>query len=181
VQLAGGLALAAINRLSPVGLIACGDEAFQLRPSLSRRQIMTWLHRLRKYRLDERTSLADGLRLVESMAVNRSLIIVLSDLHDPQAMRVLKPLAGKHDCVVLQLVDPAERGSLRAGFMRAREAETGEAFVGTGGARWIDDSLLAHEIKKGAIDHLRLVIDEPFIPHLRAYLRKRDCRARAAR
>src|SRR5256714_6115615 len=78
VQLAGGLALAAINRLSPVGLVACGDEAFQLRPSLSRRQIMQWLHRLRRYRLDERTSLADGLRLVESMAVNRSLIIVLS-------------------------------------------------------------------------------------------------------
>src|SRR5439155_7395770 len=141
-------------RLSPVGLVACGDEAFQLRPSLSRRQIMQWLHRLRKYRLDEKTSLADGLRLVESMAVNRSLIIVLSDLHDPEAIGVLKPLAGKHDCVVLQLVDPAERGQLRAGFLRAREAETGLSFLGTGRARWVDDSELAHEIKSGAIDHL---------------------------
>jgi uncharacterized protein (DUF58 family) len=181
VYLAGGLALAAINRLSPVGLVACGDRQLQLRPSLSRVQIMEWLHRLRRYRLDERTSLAASLRFVESMAGNRSLIIVLSDMHDPAALPVLKPLAEKHECVVLQLVDPAEPGRLRAGFLRAAEAETGKGFITTGRARWIDDSRLVHEMKRGAIDHLRLQTDQPFVPHLRAFLRRRECRARMAR
>ena len=181
VQLAGGLALAAINRLSPVGLVACGERTIQLRPSLSRQQIMQWLHRLRKYRLDERTTLADSLRFVESMAGNRSLMIVLSDMHDPHALDVLKPLAEKHECVVLQLVDPAERGRLRAGFLRAQEAETGAAFTTTGRAKWMDDSALVHELKSGQIDHLRLQTDQPFVPHLRAFLRRRDSRARMVR
>jgi uncharacterized protein (DUF58 family) len=186
VQLAGGLALAAINRLSPVGLVACGErpsdgQSIQLRPSLSRQQIMQWLHRLRRYRLDERTMLADNLRFVESMAANRSLIIVLSDLHDPRAMGVLKPLAEKHECVVLQLVDPAERGRLRAGFLRAQEAESGVSFTATGRGSWMDDSALAHELKTGQIDHMRLQTDQAFVPHLRAFLRRRDSRARMVR
>ncbi|HYO09433.1 MAG TPA: DUF58 domain-containing protein [Tepidisphaeraceae bacterium] len=181
VQLAGGLALAAIGRLSPVGLVACGDEAYQLRPSLSRLQIMQWLHRLRRHRLDERTSLSAGLRLTETMAVNRSLIIVLSDLHEPGAVATIKPLAGKHDVIVLHLIDPAERGRLGAGFLRAREAETGAAFTTTGRARWTDDAAPAHELKGGQVDHVRLQTDQPFLPHLRAFLRKRDSRARAAR
>ncbi|MEA2711810.1 MAG: hypothetical protein QOF78_4411 [Phycisphaerales bacterium] len=181
VHLAGGLALAAINRLSPVGLVACGEKRIQLRPSLSRQQIMQWLHKLRRYRLDERTTLADNLRFVESMAVNRSLIIVLSDMHDPRALSVLKPLAEKHECVVLQLVDPAERGRMRAGFLRAQEAESGAAFTTTGRARWMDDSQLGHELKSGQIDHMRLQTDQPFLPHLRAFLRRRECRARMAR
>jgi uncharacterized protein (DUF58 family) len=185
VQLAGGLALAAINRLSPVGLVACGERAgggqLQLRPSLSRQQIMQWLHRLRRYRLDERTTLADNLRFVESMASNRSLVVVLSDMHDPRALGVLKPLAEKHECVVLQLVDPAERGRLRAGFLRAQEAESGVAFTTTGRARWMDDAQLVHELKSGQIDHMRLQTDQPFVPHLRAFLQRRDSRARMVR
>src|SRR6478609_9370320 len=49
VHLAGGLALAAISRLSPVGLISCGSVPMNLRPSLSRQQVMQWLHKLRRY------------------------------------------------------------------------------------------------------------------------------------
>lgn len=181
VHLAGGLALAAINRLSPVGLVSCGEQTIQLRPSLSRQQIMQWLHKLRRYRLDERTRLATSLRFVESMAANRSLVIVLSDMHDPDALAVVKPLAEKHEVVVLQLVDPAEAGRLRAGFLRAQEAESGRAFVTTGRARWLDDAQLGHELRTGQIDHMRLRTDEAFVPHLRAFLRQRECRTRAAR
>jgi uncharacterized protein (DUF58 family) len=181
VLLAGGLALAAIGRLSPVGLISCGDMPMNLRPSLSRQQVMQWLHKLRQYRLDEPTRLGDALHLAESMASQRSLFFVISDLHEPAALPALAPLAAKHDCVVLQLVDPAEPGRIRAGLLRAREAETGASFVTTGRARWVDDAAVARELKRHAIDHLRLPINEPFIPHLRLFLQRRDCLGRMAR
>jgi uncharacterized protein (DUF58 family) len=175
------LALAATARLSPVGLISCGDDRLNVRPSLSRSQIMQWLTKLRRYRLDQTTSLAVALRLAESMSAQRSVIIVISDLHDPHVLPALTPLAAKHDCIVLQLHDPAEQGRTGGGWLRAREAETARGFVTSGRTRWVDDSFVAQELKRHAIDHLRLSIDEPFIPRLRLFLQRRDCLARMAR
>ena len=117
----------------------------------------------------------------DSMAMQRSVMIVISDLHDPRALPALKPLAAKHDCIVLQLVDPAEPGNVRAGLLRAREAESGRSFVTTGRSRWVNDDAVADELKRHAVDHLRLRTDESFIPHLRAFLRRRDCLGRVAR
>ncbi len=53
------------------------------------------------------------------------MLVVLSDLHDPDVGQRLRHAAQKHDVIVLHLEDPAERGSLRAGFFRGIESETG--------------------------------------------------------
>jgi uncharacterized protein (DUF58 family) len=182
VQLAGALALSSLSRLSPVALVGCGERELRTRPSLSRLQVYTWLYALRRYRLDEQTTLGDALRRIEPMMENRSLLVVLSDMHDPAALPVLKPLAQKHDCVVLQLQDPAESGRLRGGgLFRAREAETDAPFVSHGRGRWIDDGALDRELKHAQVDHIRMRTDEPFLPHLRAFLRRRDKAGRGAR
>jgi uncharacterized protein (DUF58 family) len=181
VQIAGGLALAALARVSPVAIIGCGERDLQGRPSLSRELVFQWLHHLRRYRLDEKTALGASLRELSSVIENRALVIVLSDLHDPEALPTLKLMAQEHDCVVLQLQDPAERGRLGAGIFRAEEAETGEAFVTHGRSRWFDEEATERELKRGGIDHLVLRIDEPFVPKLRGFLRRRDCLGRGTR
>jgi uncharacterized protein (DUF58 family) len=179
VQIAGGLALAALSRMSPVGLIGCGERKLNVRPSLSRIQVFQWLHELRRFRLNEQTSLGRRLRELSAFAENRSLIIVLSDLHDPEALPALKPLAREHDCVVLQLRDPAEAGRLRSGIFRAEEAETGEAFIAHGRSRWLGHN--SDELKQAGIDHIVLPIDKAFVPQLRGFLRRRDCLGRGTR
>ena len=45
VHLAGGIAFAALDRVSPVGLVAVGGRELRIEPSLSKQQIMQWLHR----------------------------------------------------------------------------------------------------------------------------------------
>ena len=181
VQIAGGLALAALARMSPVGMIDCGERDLDARPSLSRHRMFLWLHQLRHYRFDEQTTLVEKLDQLSAVLTNRAMLIVLSDLRQPEAATRLKRLAQEHDCVVLQLTDPAERGRLRAGIFRGEEAETGEAFVGHGWSRWFRDDDTATELRRGGIDHLELPMNEPFLHRLRGFLRKRDCLGRGAR
>lgn len=181
VQLAGGLALAALGRVSPVGVLGCGGRDLEVRPSLSRTRVFEWLHGLRHHAYDEPTALARRLRELAAVLPSRSLLLVISDLHDPGALEALKPLGQAHDCVVLELRDPAEAGGLGGGVFRAAEAETGRVFVARGGHRWLALDGNAAELRRAGIDHLLLRTDEPFVARLRWFLRKRDTLGRGTR
>ena len=180
LQIAGGIAFAALDRVSPVGVVGVGGRDLMVKPSLSRDRILQWLHRLRHYRLDEPTNL--GTRLAELVPTlpSRALIIVLSDLHDPQALPALKLAAQKHDCVALQLIDPSE-GGLGAGFVRVREAETGATGIANSATRFADPSYVADQLKRSGIDHLPLPTNEPMAHKLRSFFRSRDLLGRGAR
>jgi uncharacterized protein (DUF58 family) len=178
---AGGLALACLDRVSPVGVVGVGERALRIQPSLSRPRVLQWLLQLRAYRYDEGTSL--GARLVElgpSLA-QRSLVVVLSDLHDPAALGALKRLVQVHDCVVLQFQDPAETGLRGSGFLRAREAETGREFVTHGRRRWLEPEEAARELKRCGIDHLVIRTDRPFAHSLRNLFKARGWLGKGSR
>ncbi|MEA3211108.1 MAG: hypothetical protein QOE70_4165 [Chthoniobacter sp.] len=181
VQLAGGLALAALGRISPVGVIGCGERTLGAECTLSRDLVFLWLHRLRRYRFDERTLLAQRVRELSGVLENRSLVIVLSDLHDADSLPALKRMAQAHDCVVLQLQDPAERGRVGGGIFRGSEAETGRLFTAHGRSRWLDHETIVQELRRGGIDHLELRTDQPFLPKLRGFLHRRDCVGKGTR
>ena len=90
VHIAGGLALACLDRVSPVGVIGVGSRDFRIEPSLSKHQIMQWLHRLRTYRYDETTSL--GRRIDElspslhNRAPDTSTIVFLVRKGNPKGL-----------------------------------------------------------------------------------------------
>ena len=181
VHIAGGLAFACLDRVSPVGVLGVGSRDFRIEPSLSKHQVMQWLHRLRRFRYDESTSLGKQIAKLSPSLNHRALVIVLSDLHDPQAIPSLKQLAQQHDCVVLQFRDPAEDSLRGSGFLRAREAETGRAFVTHGRRRWLDQQAVDHELKRGGIDHLVIETDKKFVQKLRHFFQSRDILGKGAR
>ena len=141
----------------------------------------TLVHRLRHFRYDERTSLGRRLAELTPSLPNRALLIALTDMHDPSALRALKHTAQRHDTVVLQLRDPAEIHLRGSGFFHAHEAETGHAFVTHGRKVWLDPETVAGELKRGGIDHLVLPIDEPFTHRLRSFFQARNMLGRGAR
>ena len=110
-----------------------------------------------------------------------AVVIVLSYLHDRDALPALKLLAQKHDCVVLQLQDPAEKGMRGGGFLRAREAETGRAFVTRAGLEWVDPKQLAADLRRSGIDHMLIETDKPFAARLRHFCKSRGLLGRGAR
>lgn len=181
LHLAGGLAFACLDRVSPVGLLGVGGKELRIEPSLSRERIMEWLFRLRRFRYDEPTSLGKRLTHLAGTLSCRSIILALSDLHDPDALPALKLVAQRHDVAVFQVRDPAEGGLPGGGLIRAREAETGRAFVTRGGAAWTDPAHVADVLRRAGIDHLPLWTDEPFVAKVRQFCRSRDLLGRGAR
>jgi uncharacterized protein (DUF58 family) len=181
VHLAGGIALACLDRISPVGVVGVGSRDLRVQPSLSKHQILQWLHRLRRFRFDEGTELGRRITELSPSLTSRALIIVLSDMHDPHAIPALKLLAQQHDTVVLQLQDPAESSLRGAGFLRASEAETGRGFVTHGRRRWLDQQSINDQLKGGGIDHLLLPSDQPFLHKVRYFFQSRDILGKGTR
>lgn len=179
--LAGGIALACLERVSPVGVVGAGSGGFLARPSLSRARILEWLLRLRSFRYDESTQLAQRIAELEPRLTQRSLVIVLSDLHDPHAVPALKLLAQRHDCAVLQLLDPAERTLAGAGLLRVREAESGREFVTHGRRTHVAPEAQAAELRAAGIDHLLLRTDREYVHAVRRFFVARGGLARKAR
>jgi uncharacterized protein (DUF58 family) len=181
VKLAGALALASLSRMSPVGFIGGGERELDTVPSLSRERVYIWLQRLRRYRTAEKTRVGQKLLRLAGILETRALVLVLSDFYDPEAVPALKRMSQEHDCVALQLQDPAELGKVGGGIFRAEEAETGRGFVTTGGSRWVNSEAVGHELKHAGVDHLLLPIHQPFLPRLRGYLRRRKTLGKGAR
>ncbi len=181
VMLAGALALAGLNRLNPVALFACSeaditsDHHLRFHPSLSRQQVYQWLHHLRvlpqmKMRA---TALATALRDVDISTNERSVIVILSDMHEPEAAGAIKRMAQRHDVIVLRLQDPAERGRTGGGIFRASEAETGERFVATGRSRYLEEETVTADLRRAGVSMITLPTEREFLPELRFFLKTR--------
>ena len=181
VQIAGGLALACLDRVSPVAMMGVGERKLRHMPSLSRDRILQWLHQLRRFRVDERTELDRRLSEINALLSERALLIVLSDLHEQAAIDNLKQIAQHHDCVALQFRDLIERGLRGGGWFRGQEAETGREFVSGGRSLNIDQERLRSELRRARVDHLVIDTDLPFVDRLRHFLKSRGVLSRGTR
>lgn len=181
VQLAGGLAFASLDRASPVGLVGVGGRELRVEPSLAPDKVWQWLHQLRKFRYDEPTTVGSRVRELAPQLAERSLLITLSDFHDPDAVPALRLVGQRHECVAVHLIDPAERGVRGAGFLRAGEAETGRTLVGHGRRVWTDPDAVAGQLRRGGVDHLLVPTERPFVAHVRNFFVTRGRLGRGAR
>jgi uncharacterized protein (DUF58 family) len=181
VRIAGGLALACLDRAMPVGVLGVGERELRVQPTLARDRVLEWVHRLRRFRYDENTLLGRRIADLGTRLSSRALIVVLSDLHDPSALSALRLLSQRHECVSLQFRDAAERGLPGAGLLLAREAESGRTFVTRGGRVRLKQAEIDRELKRARIDHLMIDSDRPFEHELRSFFRARNILGRGVR
>lgn len=181
VYVAGGVALASLEAIRPVGFMGVGGRGLLRPESLSKDQVHGWLHSLRRYRFDEPTNLGRRVAELAARLPQRSQIIVLSDMHEPAALPALKLAAQAHDCSVIHLVDPAESGLRGTGFVRGAEAESGRQVIATGRRAWVDSVSLRESLKKSRIDCLTIDVSEPYAARLRQFFKGRNMLGRGAR
>lgn len=180
IWIASAIGLVAQRRLSPVAVVGGGQRETRLEPSLAQGDLWRAIEPLRVQAQAEQTNLADRVRSLEPRLSRSSILVVISDLHDPDISSSLKHAAQKHDVIVLHLEDPAERRSLRAGFFRGIEAETGRMFLGGGRSKWQGRPQIVQELIGAGVSYLHLRSDLPFIPPLRYFLASRAMLARGA-
>jgi uncharacterized protein (DUF58 family) len=173
VWIAAAVGLVAQRRLSPVGIVGGGERETRLTPSLLSNDLWHALEPLRDGSHHEETNLAERITRLDAHADRSSVIIVLSDLHDPDILPALRHAAQKHDCAAIHLLDPAELGQLRAGFFRGQEAETGRTFLGHGRTEWAREGEVRSELARCGASYLRLRTDRSFIAPLRHFLTSR--------
>ena len=174
VWIAAAIGLVALRRMSPVAIVGAGERAVpQAVASLARNDLWHSLEPLRAHDFTEGTLLAERLRQVAQRASRASLLVILSDLHDPDAVHEIRHAAQRHDVAVMHLLDPSETRPLRAGYFRARDAESSRVVVGTNATQFATPDVVRSELLRSGADYLRLQTDEEFIPALRQFLEHR--------
>ncbi len=183
VFLAGGLALACLERISPVGVLGVGGHSLHVRPSLSKDQVLQWLHTLRTFRYDEPTSLGARLARADAEpAAHRVLVIVLSDLHDPasaasaQAAGPAARLRRAAICATRPRTGCAASAS--SGPARPRPAARSWSAAGCAGS---NRRTFADQLKKAGVDYLLIETDEPYVSRVRQFFKLRNLLGRGAR
>jgi uncharacterized protein (DUF58 family) len=129
-DVAEGVALAvghaASRRGNRLGLVAFGpDDALWRRPRQGRRGLLLTLAALRAAPSGA-GSLAEALRLVDGLALQRSLVVIVSDFRGPLDWRApLLHVAGRHPTLAIEIRDPREQELADVGELRLVDPETG--------------------------------------------------------
>lgn len=173
LQVAGGLALACLDRTSPVGVLGCGTRDVHVPPSLAKDQVLQWLLRLRRHAFDEETMMTRRIRELRPTLQSRAIVVILSDMHEAGAVHSAALLAQEHEVAVIQVQDPAEVSLPSGGFLRAQEAESGRTFTARARKQMVDQLRIEGDLRKGGVDHLLLRTDEPYLHKLRHFFRSR--------
>jgi uncharacterized protein (DUF58 family) len=140
-DVAEGVALAighvATRRGNRLGMVAFGpDDMEWRRPRQGRRGLLLALGGLREVPTGK-GSLGEALRIVDGLAIQRSLIVVVSDFRGPiDWHQPLLRVAGRHPTVAVEVRDPREQELADVGELRLVDPETGRQLrVDTSSAR----------------------------------------------
>lgn len=173
--IAGGIALAATDRVNPVGFAGLGSLGFHRPPSASRTTLLNTLHEIRSLSPSPKTAIAARINALLPSLPAKSLLVALTDLHDPDAIPALRNAAQRHDTLVIQLSDPSESSHPKYAILRSGEAETGRTFtLGLHSKPSPTPSLTP--LVQSAIDSIHIPIHRPYLPALARFLSDRSRR-----
>jgi uncharacterized protein (DUF58 family) len=117
---------AATRRGNRLGLVAFGPEEPRFRrPRQGRRGLLLTLEALRDAPAGK-GDLGEALKLVDGLAIQRSLVVVVSDFRGPRDWRLpMLRVAGRHPTIAVEIRDPREQELVDVGELRLVDPETG--------------------------------------------------------
>ncbi len=185
-DVAEGVALAvghvATRRGNRLGLVAFGPEDLDWRrPRQGRRGLLLTLGGLREEPAG-RGSLGEALRMVDGLALQRSLVVIVSDFRGPLDWHnPLLRVAGRHPTVAVEIRDPREQQLADVGELRLVDPETGRQLRVDTSSRSLRErfAVAADEERRGlvrmlssaGVRHIALSTEGDWLRPLAAFLR----------
>lgn len=165
------LAFAAVRNQDRVGAaLVAHDLVHYLRPERRRNHVLRLVRDILSWPASGTTDLERGLRSVLQNLKQRSVLFVISDFVDTRYASALKAAAGRHDVILVELVDPRDNELPATAPVVLRDAETGEQHVVSGrGWREAQEKQRRRErneliqlSRRLGVDHLELRTDRPY-------------------
>lgn len=134
-EIAALLSFSAIANNDKIGVVFFSDKVEKfIPPQKGRKHILRVIRELLDFRPEHKaSSLDEPLRFITNAIKKRSIVFVLSDFIMPEFYKPMQIASGKHDVVAVRVYDKREAELTDIGFVRIKDAETGEE-------RWIDTS-----------------------------------------
>jgi uncharacterized protein (DUF58 family) len=190
-DVAEGVALAvghaATRRGNRLGLVSFGpDEPFYRKPRQGRLGLLSALDALRS-RPSGSGTLSDALMLTGSVALQRALVVVISDFRGPIDWRhALLRVAARHPTLAIEIRDPREQELADVGEVRLFDPETGDQILvdtddpvvraGFAAAAAEDRSALERMFTSVGVPHIALTTEGDWLGPLITFLKRSDRR-----
>ena len=178
---------AARRRGNRLGLVSFGPDLLYERPRQGRVALVETLRMLRRLPPGGDGRLADALGLVDRVARQRALVVVVSDFRGPLDWHPpLLRVAGRHSVLAVEVRDPREQELADVGELRLVDPETGRQLrvdTGDAGLRRRFAAAAGEErravvalLSSAGVRHVALSTSGDWLRPLAAFLRRSDPR-----
>ena len=188
VEVAALLMFSALKNNDKVGLLLFCDEVLEYFPPRKGKQNV--LHLIRELLSAEpvarETRIESALEFVSQVHKRRSVVFLISDFLGESARKPLAVANRRHDLIAISVADPREHVLPDVGFIKLRDAETGElveldtrhpavrSLFETRAAERTEK--LSEEFKKVGVDELPISTAEDYLTSLRRFFYMRERR-----
>jgi uncharacterized protein (DUF58 family) len=185
-EMAAVLAFSAIQNNDKIGVILFSNKVEKfIPPKKGRKHILHIIREMVGFEPENReTDIAGVLRYLTNAIKKRCTAFVISDFLDTNFEDALKIANQKHDVVALKVFDPRETELPNIGFVKFKDAETGQL-------RWINtskrsnrdaysqwwndnDEKVSTMFRKSGVDSVSVRTDEDYVKALMSLFKKRS-------
>lgn len=185
-EMAAVLAFSAIQNNDKIGVILFSNKVEKfIPPKKGRKHILHIIREMVGFEPENReTDISGVLRYLTNAIKKRCTAFVISDFLDTNFEDALKIANQKHDVVALKVFDPRETELPNIGFVKFKDAETGQL-------RWINtskrsnrnaysqwwndnDEKVSTMFRKSGVDSVSVRTDEDYVKALMALFKKRS-------
>jgi uncharacterized protein (DUF58 family) len=181
-EIAALLAFSAIKNNDRVGAILFTDRVEKyIPPRRGSKHVLRVIREVLFHEPQHRgTRIQTAVELLNLVIRKRAVVFLISDLLDQGFERSLKVANRKHDIVIIQIIDPLEKGLPEIGLLEIRDAETGEIACIDTSMPWIQTTIrenwnrnqdrLQKLFESHRMDHLTIETGAPYdVPLIRFF------------